>query len=89
MVIGLGDGQIKVTRQGNLESALSELQADGMDYAIVEGFKSSNLPKIVLGGIEAPNVVKRIEISHFDDASLKKLKDLVMGMDDFRGEDLP
>jgi len=78
VVIGLGDRQIKVTRKGNLELALTELQKDGMDFAIVEGFKFSNLPKIVLGGIDVPNKLCSIAITDLDEMLIKDLTELVL-----------
>ena len=78
VVIGLGDRQIKVTRKGNLELALTELQKDGMDFAIVEGFKFSNLPKIVLGGIDVPNKLCSIAITDLDEMLIKELTELVL-----------
>ncbi|MCD4727386.1 MAG: hypothetical protein K8R46_06985, partial [Pirellulales bacterium] len=33
----------------------------GMDYAVVEGFKDSRLPKIVLGDLELPDEVARLD----------------------------
>jgi molybdopterin-guanine dinucleotide biosynthesis protein MobB len=82
VVIGLGDRQIKVTRKGNLESALAELQKDGMDFVIVEGFKSSNLPKIVLGGIDVTNKLCSIAITDLDGKLIKDLTELVLQIKD-------
>jgi molybdopterin-guanine dinucleotide biosynthesis protein MobB len=79
-VIGIGDGQLKVTRGGTLESALEELQKDGIDFAIVEGFKQSSLPKIVLGGIKVQNTVKKLEISELDESMVDELTEIVRGM---------
>jgi molybdopterin-guanine dinucleotide biosynthesis protein MobB len=78
VVIGLGDRQLKVTRKGNLEFSLAELQKDGMDFAIVEGFKYSNLPKIVLGGIDVPNTLRSITISDLDEMLIRDLTQLVL-----------
>jgi molybdopterin synthase catalytic subunit len=44
-----------------LEDALDMLCDQGFDFAVVEGFKESNLPKIVLGDLEGvSNVVFRV-----------------------------
>jgi molybdopterin-guanine dinucleotide biosynthesis protein MobB len=85
-VIGLGDGQIKVTRGGTLESVLAELQKDGMNFAIVEGFKHSILPKIVLGGIKVPNTMRELNISELDDALIHELTQLVLRLKEFTPE---
>ncbi len=52
---------VKYSRNNNLTNALDELSNEGMDFAVVEGFKESKLPKIALGDIEVPLIVKRIE----------------------------
>lgn len=83
-VIGLGDSQLKVTPRGTLESALAELQEDGLDYVVVEGFKHSDLPKIVLGGIEVPGTIRELDISELDDAIIAELTELVLGMEEYR-----
>lgn len=87
VVIGLGQAKLKVTREvGSLESALAELQEEGMDYAVVEGFKQSRLPKIVLADIDVPNALRRVNISKLDDAILEELTGLVLGLEEWRPE---
>lgn len=83
-VIGLGDSQLKVTPRGTLKSALAELQEDGLDYVIVEGFKHSDLPKIVLGGIDVPNTVRELDISELGEATIAELVELVLDMEEYR-----
>ena len=83
-VIGLGDSQIKVTPRSTLESALAELQEDGLDYVVVEGFKHSDLPKIVLGWIDVPNTVRVLDISKLDEATVAELTELVLAMEEYR-----
>jgi molybdopterin-guanine dinucleotide biosynthesis protein MobB len=87
-VIGLGDGRIKVTRDGNLESALAELFADGMDYAVVEGFKHSYMQKIVLGEIDVPNTLFRVNLPDLNDSLVDDLTEMVMGLKDYEVEPL-
>jgi molybdopterin-guanine dinucleotide biosynthesis protein MobB len=82
-VIGLGDGMLKVTQKSTLESALVELHKDGIDYVVVEGFKHSNLPKIVLGGIDAPNTLTKFDISNLNDEKIADLTDLILKMEDY------
>jgi molybdopterin synthase catalytic subunit len=84
VVIGLGEARLKVTRGTfRLEDALAELQADGMDFAVVEGFKQSGLPKIVMGGIDVPNALCRVKISELDEALVEELAEMVRGMEDY------
>lgn len=84
VVIGLGEGQLKLKRGGSLESALAELQEEGMDFAIVEGFKHSFLPKIVLGEADVPCVLRRMSISKLDESLLEELTQLVLGLYDYQ-----
>ena len=84
VVIGLGEAQLKVTReQGDLESALAELEAEGVDYAVVEGFKHSLLPKIVMADIEVTNVVRKVKLGEVDEALVAELAEMVRGMEDY------
>jgi molybdopterin synthase catalytic subunit len=83
-VIGLGEARLKVTRErGDLDSALAELERDGMDYVVVEGFKHSRLPKIVMADIEATNVVRNVRLEYIDPALVEELAGIVMGMEDY------
>jgi len=52
---------VKFTHDNDLLHGLDELADAGMDFAIVEGFKDSNLPKIALGDVEAPCVLIRLD----------------------------
>ncbi len=84
VVVGVAKDQVqfKVEREGGLESALKELRFSRVDFAIVEGFKRCDLPKIVLGEIEVSNCLFRVEKSHFDDDLVKKLTDIILSLDD-------
>jgi molybdopterin synthase catalytic subunit len=84
VVIGLGEGQLKLKKGGSLESALAELQQEGMDFALVEGFKHSPLPKIVLGEADALCVLRRMSISELDESLLEELAQLVLGLHDYQ-----
>lgn len=83
-VIGLGEARLKVTRErGDLDSALAELERDGMDYVVVEGFKHSSLPKIVMADIEVTNVVRNVRLAEVDSALVEELSGIVMGLEDY------
>jgi molybdopterin-guanine dinucleotide biosynthesis protein MobB len=87
VVIGLGDAKLKVTRaRGDLISALSDLKAEGVDYAVVEGFKQSNLPKFVMADIEVSECLRRVSLSELNDDLIAKLTTLVLGLDDYQAE---
>lgn len=84
-VIGLGEARLKVTREkGDLESSLAELQRDGMDFAVVEGFKQSRLPKIVMADIDVPNTLRKVKVSEVNDDLIEELTELILGLDDYR-----
>jgi len=86
VVIGLGEARLLVRRdRGDLESALAELEREGMDYAVVEGFKNSSLFKIVIvmADIEAPNMVRRVTLPEVDEALVAELAEMVRGLEDY------
>ncbi|MDD4447699.1 MAG: molybdopterin-guanine dinucleotide biosynthesis protein B [Methanothrix sp.] len=84
-VIGLGNARLKVTRErGDLDSSLAELERDGMDYVVVEGFKHSSLPKIVMADIEVTNAVRRVTLAEVDEALVDELAQAVREMEDYR-----
>ncbi|KKH45423.1 molybdopterin synthase [Methanosarcina sp. 1.H.A.2.2] len=61
-VIGItGSELVSFSRDSDLEDALDMLCDRGLDFAVVEGFKESNLPKFILGDLEGvSNVVMRL-----------------------------
>jgi molybdopterin-guanine dinucleotide biosynthesis protein MobB len=84
VVLGLGEARLKVTRErGDLDSALAELERDGVDYVVVEGFKHSSLPKIVMADIEVTNVVRKVMLAQVDEALVEELAEIVRGMEDY------
>jgi molybdopterin-guanine dinucleotide biosynthesis protein MobB len=87
VIIGLGEARLKVTRErGDLDSALAELEADGMDYAVVEGFKHSRLPKIVMTDIDVPNMLRKVKLAEVDEALVEDLAEMVLVMEDYRAD---
>lgn len=52
---------VKFTCNNDLAHGLNELANAGMDFAVVEGFKQSKLPKFALGDVEALGIIKRME----------------------------
>ena len=84
VVIGLGEARLLVRRErGDLESALAELEREGMDYAVVEGFKNSSLPKIVMADIEVPNMVRKVTLPEVDEPLVAELTEMVRGLEDY------
>jgi molybdopterin-guanine dinucleotide biosynthesis protein MobB len=81
VVVGVGQDGVffKVARGGGLDMALEELRNSGVEYAIVEGFKRSDLPKIVLGGIDVPNPIRNVDGSPpFDEDLVEELVALLI-----------
>jgi molybdopterin synthase catalytic subunit len=82
VVFGLGQARLKVSREtGDLASALAELEADGVDYAVVEGFKHSNLPKIVMGDIEVDNALRRVRVEEISAGLVEEIAKMVREME--------
>lgn len=87
VVVGLGDARLKVTRErGDLNSALADLQADGVDYAVVEGFKNSELPKFVMTDIEVTNCLRKVSLAELNDDLIAELTQQVLALDDYRAK---
>ena len=85
MVVGLGEARLIVKRErGDLDSALAELEAEGMDYVVVEGFKHSDLAKIVMADIDVTNVVQRVDLADVSPALVEELVQKVRGMEEYR-----
>ena len=85
MVVGLGQARLIVKRErGDLDSALAELEAEGMDYVVVEGFKHSDLAKIVMADIDVTNVVQRVDLADVSPALVEELVQKVRGMEEYR-----
>ena len=84
VVVGLGQAHLMVRRErGDLSSALAEMEAEGMDYVVVEGFKHSNLAKIVMGDLNAPNALRRVDLADLNPELVRELADMVRHMKDY------
>ncbi|ADI74499.1 molybdopterin-guanine dinucleotide biosynthesis protein B [Methanohalobium evestigatum Z-7303] len=65
------DEFVTISKNPDIEKALDTLADNGMDYAIVEGDKNSDLPKILLGDMDddrhIKNVVEQVpDVSHIN-----------------------
>ena len=84
LVVGLGQAHLMVRRErGDLSSALAEMEAERMDYVVVEGFKHSNLAKIVMGDLNAPNALRRVDLADLNPELVRELADMVRHMQDY------
>lgn len=62
VVIGVTPHElVKFSRENSLDRALSELADEGMEFAVVEGWKDSALPKVALGDVDVPNIILRLD----------------------------
>ena len=87
VIIGLGEARLKVTRErGDLDLALADLEAEGVDYVVVEGFKYSSLPKIVMADIEVPNAVRNVRLAEVNEALVEEITEMILGMEDYRAD---
>ena len=79
VVVGVtGEEIVTIARNPSLDNALDALADSGMDFAVVEGYKESDLPKVVLGNMsdmpDMSNVVANLpEISEWDIDELVEL----------------
>ena len=87
IVIGVTPHElVKFSNDNSLDSALSELADEGMDFAVVEGWKESTLPKIALGDVEVPNIILRLdrqENAEIDSADIDIIVGLVQKQPEF------
>ncbi len=82
IVIGVSQKEfVKFSSDNNLINALDELADAGMDFAVVEGFKDSMLPKIALGTVNAPNIVIRLDKP--EDADIRKIVNVVLDQPEY------
>lgn len=76
VVIGVTQHElVKFSNENSLDRTLSELADEGMDFAVVEGWKESDLPKIALGDVEVSNIILRLDIQ--ESADIDMIVDIV------------
>jgi len=51
----------EIAKSMDVKKAIERLSLEGIDFAVVEGFGNSDLPKIAIGDVEAPNIVARVD----------------------------
>jgi len=88
LVIGASEhATLKLSRGKSLKEHLKDMADSGMDFVLVEGFKSSDLPKIAIeplpdrDGGEITNVVMRL--SGDPKGYLKEIVELVLKIEDY------
>ncbi|MDP3106127.1 MAG: molybdopterin synthase [Candidatus Methanoperedens sp.] len=76
VVIGVTPHElVKFSNENSLTRALSELADEGMDFAVVEGWKESTLPKIALGDVEVSNII--LKLDRQESADIDMIVDIV------------
>ena len=87
VVIGVTSHElVKFSNINSLDRAISELADEGMDFAVVEGWKESTLPKIALGDVEVQNIILRLdrkENAEIDRTDIDIIVDLVHKQPEF------
>ncbi len=72
---------VKFSNDNSLDRALTELADEGMDFAVVEGWKDSKLPKIALGEIDVQNIILRLDGQ--ENADVDGIVDIVQNQPEF------
>jgi molybdopterin synthase catalytic subunit len=52
---------LKIMANTDVHNAIKQLSLEGLDYAVVDGFEQSDLPKIVIGDVDAANIVAKAD----------------------------
>ncbi|MFH1322438.1 MAG: molybdopterin synthase [Methanobacteriota archaeon] len=73
---------VKFSNGNNLTRAIDELADDGMEFAVVEGWKDSALPKIALGDVEATNILLRL--NRQENADIDRIVDMVQKQPEYQ-----
>jgi molybdopterin-guanine dinucleotide biosynthesis protein MobB len=80
---------IELYGQKDLTDLVAEMEHSGVDFVLVEGFKSSDLPKIALNNFspdEVSNILTRVDLSgdaEMQEAKIKELVKLILALDDY------
>ena len=87
VVLGVSeDFTMKICRQRKeLGELLKEMEREGVDFLIVEGFKGSELPKIVLKGIKGEvkeRVALRMQHSEVSEEELDEIVNFILSLED-------
>lgn len=70
------DELVKFSKDNNLTKAIDELANEGMDFAVVEGFKESRLPKIALGDVKAVEIIRQLDDP--ESADIEELVEMIL-----------
>ncbi len=93
VVIGAStEKTMKICSRKNLRELIAEMPTSGIDFVLVEGFKSSNLPKITLSDFsdsdeEVSNIIKKIdfrEYSKMREEMIKEIVQIILSLEDYK-----
>ena len=92
VVIGTSEEKaIKICRRGKtVTELLTEMAHSDVDFVLVEGFKSSDLPKITLSEFldddSVSNIIKKVDLptdSEDREETIKEIVNLILSLDDY------
>ena len=89
IVIGASDEKtVTICGTKNLTDLIREMADSGLDFVLVEGFKSSDLPKIALSdfsGDEVSNLIKSIDFSgEKNEEMIKEIVQIILSLDSYK-----
>jgi molybdopterin synthase catalytic subunit len=82
VVIGVTPYELVKFSNGDLTCAIDELADDGMEFAVIEGWKDSALPKIALGDVNATNILLRLDRQ--ENADIDGIVDMVQKQPEYQ-----
>lgn len=80
---------LRICGHKDLRDLIEEMASSGVDFVLVEGFKSSDLPKISLNDFshdEISNIVKHVDLKgdlKMPEETLKELVQFILASDDY------
>ena len=90
VVIGASaEKMVKISGPKNLTELIDEMASSGIDFLLVEGFKSSDLPKITLSDFstqEVSKILKRVDLRDnptMQEELIRELVQLILSLDDY------
>ena len=93
VVIGAStEKTIKICSRKKLPDLIAEMATSGIDFVLVEGFKSSDLPKISLSDFsdsdeEVSNILMRVDFrddSKMREEMIKEIVQIILSLEDYK-----
>jgi molybdopterin-guanine dinucleotide biosynthesis protein MobB len=89
IVIGASEEKtIKICGGKNLMELIEEMVNSGVDFVLVEGFKSSDLPKIALSNFsdeEVSNIIKKMDFrGKMREEMIKEIVQFILSLEDYK-----